>query len=153
MNRATSNPGHFLNWWAFLINVFFLLAPPSLGVLFAETIVEMNGRYSSYKREALPHSLVYIIKRDHPLKVDGIINIVQMMVIVDHSSSDSAIRRLAPGPLPTIIAARTASFWWRWPPNIHIKRGMQSHETRLRSREYINACTRKWLAQKLGWHS
>lgn len=51
--------------------------------------------------------MVYIIKQDYPLKVDGIINIVQMIVIVDHSSLDSVIRMLTPGPLPTIIAART----------------------------------------------
>ena len=67
----------------------------------------MNGRYSIYKTKALPHSLVYIIKQDHPLKVDGIINIVQMIVIMDYLSSDSAIRMLTPSPLPTIIATRS----------------------------------------------
>jgi hypothetical protein len=76
-------------------------------VLFAETIVEMNGHYSICKMKTLPHSLVYIIKQDYPLKVDGIINIVQMIIIVDHSSSDGAIRMLTPGPLPTIIATRS----------------------------------------------
>ena len=81
----------------------FSLPPPSLGVLSAGTIVEMNGRYSICKTKALPHSLVYIIKQDHPLKVDGIINIVQTIVIVDYSSSDGAIRMLTPGSLPTII--------------------------------------------------
>ena len=35
--------------------------------------------------KTLPHSLVCIIKQDHPLKVDGIINIIQMIIIVDHS--------------------------------------------------------------------
>ena len=76
-------------------------------MLFAETIVKMNGRYSTCKTTALPYSLVYIIKQDYPLKVDGIINIVQIIVIVDHSSSDGAIRMLTPGPLSTIIAARS----------------------------------------------
>jgi hypothetical protein len=85
----------------------FSLPPPSLGVLFAETIVEMNGRYSTCKTKASPRSLVYIIKQDHPLRVDGIINIVQMIVIVDRSSLDGAIRMLTPSPQPIIIAARS----------------------------------------------
>ena len=76
-------------------------------MLFAETIVEINGRYSIYKTKALPHSLVYIIKQDYPLKVNSIINIIQMIVIVDHLSSDSAIRMLTPGLLPTIITTRS----------------------------------------------
>jgi hypothetical protein len=63
----------------------------------------MNGRYSICKTKALPHSLGYIIKQDHPLKADGIINIVQTIVIVDYLSSDGAIRILTPGSLPTII--------------------------------------------------
>jgi hypothetical protein len=73
--------------------------------LFAETIVEINEHYVQNK--SLTVSLVYIIKQDHPLKVDGIINIVQMIVIMDYLSSDSAIRMLTPGPLPIIIVARS----------------------------------------------
>jgi hypothetical protein len=57
--------------------------------------------------KTLLYSLVYIIKQDHPLKVDGIINIVQIVIIVDYSSLDGAIRMLTPGPLPTIIATRS----------------------------------------------
>jgi hypothetical protein len=63
----------------------------------------MNRRYSICKTKALPYSLVYIIKKDHPLKVDGITNIVQTIVIVDYLSLDSSIRMLTPGSLPTII--------------------------------------------------
>ena len=76
-------------------------------MLFAETIVEMNRRYSICKTKSLTISLVNIIKQDHPLKVDSIIKIVQIIVIVDHSSSDSTVRILTPGPLPTIIAVRS----------------------------------------------
>ena len=47
------------------------------------------------------------MKEDHPLKVDGIINIAQMIVIVDHSSSDGAIGMLTPDPLPTITTVRS----------------------------------------------
>ena len=39
--------------------------PPSLGVLFAEIIVERNRRYSTCKTKSLTVSLVYIIKQDH----------------------------------------------------------------------------------------
>jgi hypothetical protein len=76
-------------------------------MLFVETIMEINGRYSICKTKASPHSLVYIIKQEHPLKVDSIINIVQIIVIVDRLSSDSTIRMLAPSLLPIIIAVRS----------------------------------------------
>jgi hypothetical protein len=65
--------------------------------------MEMNRRYSICKTKALPHSLVYIIEQDYPLKVNSIINIVQIIVTVDHSSLDGAIRILTPSSLPTII--------------------------------------------------
>jgi len=63
----------------------------------------MNRYYSICKTKALLHSFLYIIKQDYPLKVDGIINIVQTIVIVDYSSLDGPIRMLTPGLLPTII--------------------------------------------------
>ena len=63
----------------------------------------MNGHYFIYKMKTLLHSLVYIIKQDYPLKVDSITNIIQTIIIVDYSSSDSSIRMLTPGSLPTII--------------------------------------------------
>jgi hypothetical protein len=47
-----------------------------------------------------------MIKQAHPLKVDDITKIVQMIVIVAHSSSDGAIWTLTPSPLLTIIARR-----------------------------------------------
>jgi hypothetical protein len=68
--------------------------------------VEMNGRYSICKTKASLHSLVYIIKQEHPLKVNSIINIIQMIVIIDHSSLDNTIQILTPSQLPIIIAAR-----------------------------------------------
>ena len=67
----------------------------------------MNGRYSIYKTKALLYSLVYIIKQDYPLKVNSIINIIQIIIIIDRLSLDNIIRILAPSPLPIIIAVRS----------------------------------------------
>jgi hypothetical protein len=107
MNRTTSNLEHFLNGWAFLINVFFLLAPLSLNVLFIKTIMKMNKRYSIYKTKALLYNLIYIIKQDHPFKVNNIINIIQIIVIVDRLSLNSVIRMLAPSLLLIIITIKS----------------------------------------------
>jgi len=74
-----------LNCLFYLLHAFFECCALLESVTSAETIVETNGHYSICKMKTLPHSLVCIIKQDHPLKVDGIINIIQMIIIVDHS--------------------------------------------------------------------